>query len=210
MIKQTALILGLLYFQLVLWVGLMSSRDRPFVAAAVALLASPLLLLILRRWFEGGHPTGLLHPRTQSWAFLFGVIAIAVAFGIAAYGHQSVPADSRFHTTWYWLVCVLIGMVAGATFHYGMELKAYAEARHGAALASPTKLAHDFVSYPLLLGGLLYVWIPVLVYQFRWTGASVLACVVVWAAMIIRDALHPPEPANLHPKWDPRKFSVQE
>lgn len=200
---------GLLAWLVVLWIGLVTWRDQPVAAVAIALLSSPLLLLFLRMFVEDGRPKGLFNPATQSWAFFFGdVLWLPLAFAAAAFGQRFVPDDSWFRTSWWLGVCVVVGGIAGIVFHK-LDQAAYVTAGHGQAVMSPSKLAHDFVSYPLLFGGLLFLAVPVVIHHFVWAGAISVAGVLLWGAMGARDMSSPPRPQDMHPKWDTRHFSVR-
>jgi len=215
--RQVVFMVCMVVYLCMLWVGLVFFRDSPIFVVGVALNASPIALLILRLMLEDGRPRGLFNWETQSWAFLFGdTIGLPLALGAAAYGQRYVPDDSWFRSGWYLTLCVVIGVLGGTAFRFLMEVEAYTKANHASALMSPTKLTHDFVSYPLLLGGLMYLGLPVLVYQFRWVGVVALLGVAIWLAMCVRDAVHPPKPTNLHPGWMkehfapiPEKYGVQ-
>ena len=201
--------MGLLLWLAFLWVALVQVRDNPFGAVAVALLASPILLFVLRVFLEDWQPKGLFDPATQSWAFLFGdALWLPMAFAAAAYGQRSVPQDSTFRSGWWLAVSVVAGVAAGVVFHK-MDQAVYVTAGYGQALLSPTKLAHDFVAYPLLFGGLQFLGVPVLVHHFWWTGMVALAGVLLWGAMGVHDMVKPLNPAHLHPKWSTQDFSVR-
>lgn len=209
MSKQTVLHVGLLAWLAILWIGLVTWRDQPMIMVLTALLASPLLLLFLRMFLEDGRPKGLFNPSTQSWAFLFGdIVWLPLAFGAAAYGQRFVPSDSWFRTPWWLVACVIVGGIAGGAFHK-LDQGAYIGAGYGQALMSPTKLAHDFVSYPLLFGGLLFLALPVVVHHFLWSGAAALAGVLLWGAMGARDMGNAPRPQDMHPKWDTVNFRTK-
>lgn len=207
--KQLFLYAGLFVWLVLLWYLVVSYRENWVIMVATALLASPLLLLALRLWLEEGRPAGLFSPSSQSWAFLFGdILWLPLAFGASAYGYQFVPADSWFKTSVWWLaICVAIGIAAGLVFHM-LDSGAYSNAGYELALVSPTKLAHDFVSYPLLFGGLLFLGVPVLAHQFMWAGAVALTGVLLWTAMGVKDMIDPPHPGNLHPKWSCKEFQI--
>ena len=207
MSRQTLLYAGLIAWLAVLWAFLVYQRESPLGAAVVALLSSPILLLVLRQTLEKGEPAGLFSPATQSWAFLFGdVLWLPASFAAAAYGQRFVQDDSKFHSHWWLAGCVVIGVVAGVVFHK-LDQEVYVLNGHGLALVSPTKLAHDFVAYPLLFGGLLFLGLPVLVHRFWWAGATALIGVLLWGLMGVADAKRSLDPKDLHPKWNERAFS---
>lgn len=190
-----------------LWVILAVNVNRPVVLVVTAWLASPLLLLFLRLTMEKPFG-GLFALRTQSWAFLFGdTLWLPLAFGLAAVGYRLVPEGSFFRS-WVWLAaCIAMGLVAGTVFH-ALDTSAYSNAGAELALLSPTKLAHDFVAYPFLFGGLLYVGLPVTVHNFRGYGLPVLLLIGMWGLMGFFDAQRGLNPLDLHPRWDAVRFRV--
>lgn len=209
MSRQTLMYVGLGGWLVLLWALLVWQRTNPLALVFVALSASPLLLLALRVTLEDGQPTGLFNPSRASWAFLFGdVVWLPLAMAACAYGQRNLPDSGWHHTSWWLPLCVLLGLGAGLAFHFLMDQPAYVQAGWGQALYSPTKVAHDFVSYPLLFGGLAWLGVPVLVHDFKWAGAVGLVGVLLWGAMGARDATHPPKPENLHPRWSVTDFRV--
>lgn len=200
---------GLVVYLVILWRIVVFRGDEPLTMMLTAWLASPLPLLFLRFVLEDGTPAVSFDLSTQSWALLLGdVFFLPAAMATVAYGQQFVPAESMFRS-WQWLVvCVAAGLAAGFAFHFLMEVKAYTDAGWAEALMAPTKLFHDFVSYPFLFGALLYLGIPVLAHQFWWIGAAGLAGVLLWGAAAFHDATKPPRPQDLHPLWDTENFSV--
>lgn len=200
---------GLGGWLVLLWALVVWQRTNPLALVLVALAASPLLLLALRVTLECGKPPGLFDPSRASWAFLFGdVLWLPLAMAACAYGQRNLPEQGWFRDWWWLPLCILLGIGAGLAFHFLMDQPAYVQAGWGQALYSPTKVAHDFVSYPLLLGALAWLGVPVLVHDFRWTGAIALVGVLLWGAMDARDATRPPRPQELHPQWDATEFRV--
>lgn len=192
---------------------LVKTSGNPFVAVILALLASPVLLPLLRWTFEPRFSSvlAMFDPRTQSWTFVFGdTLFLPFAFAFASLAYQSVPADSIFKSWLYLGLCIGLGIGAGVAFHYGMQVPAYTDAGLAEALNSPTLRAHDFVAYPFLFGGLLYIGIPGLVHHWQWTGTIALVGVLLWGVAAVGDAIDPPQPKSLHPKWDQLRFCVIE
>lgn len=190
-----------------IWVILAVNPNRPIVLVITAWLASPLPLLFLRLTMEESFG-GLFSVKTQSWALLFGdTLWLPLAFGAAALGHGLVPENSFFRS-WLWLVsCIVVGVAAGTVFH-ALDTIAYNNAGAELALLSPTKLAHDFVAYPFLFGGLLYIGLPVMMHDFRGYGLPVLLLVCMWGLMGYADSQRGLNPLNLHPLWDVASFRV--
>lgn len=200
---------------------------RPIAAAMTTLSASALLLPTLAVLLEGRSLGSVLNPRTQSWAFLFGdfiFLPLAAALLALAWGYIVMP-DLR-DTRWIaWIAgSTLLGLAAGAAFHW-MDAKTYRAHGAGLALDSPTKLAHDFVSYPVLFGGLFCVGVPLLMKIaaacIRVTFADgsfgvqpamalqvglALGAVALWGLMGWFDVKNGLDPKNLHPAWSVSEF----
>lgn len=200
---------ALLVWLCTLWTVVVTMSTNPVVMAGTAWLASPVLLFVLRVFLEDGQPEGLFDPGRASWTFLFGdLIGLPLAMGAAAVGQRQLGDSGWFRSPLWLLCCIVLGILAGAAFHFLMDQPAYVEAGWGQALYSPSKVAHDFVSYPLLFGAITWLGVPVLVHEFMWSGAVALIGVLVWVAMAAKDATNPPRPQDLHPKWSADKFRV--
>jgi hypothetical protein len=60
--------------------GLLVGYAKRRLLWLVPLLVSPVAMTVIRYTVEGGEPGGILDPRTQSWAMLFGdTVFISVA-----------------------------------------------------------------------------------------------------------------------------------
>lgn len=142
----------------------------------VAWLASPVLFFVLAFLFEsasverGGRGNtvrevlgSVFSHEKQAWSFIYGdLILLPLAFSAAADKWSQVSDRSGLTPVW-WLVCLALGCVAGASFHYKLDKPGYTKLGYVASLNSPTKLFHDFVSYPVLFGGLLFVYGPLVI-----------------------------------------------
>lgn len=172
------LLYGLLLYTLLTW----SVRSgKPVLTGVCALAASPLLLLVLRLTLEKGQP-GLVDLRNGSWSFQLGdPFVLMPALVVATLAWQSIPREGFFASTEWALLSLAIGMAGGIAFHM-FDTANYVAANWEQALNSPTKLAHDFVAYPVLLGSLVYAGVPMCVYRGElasWMLPTFLILVVV-------------------------------
>ena len=210
MSKQTLLVAGLGAYALLLYTTTLklSMAGHVFWVVLAAWLASPLLLLVLRITMEDGMPAGLFSPKTQSWAFMFGdTVFLTFAFIVVTIGHRRISGHDWYQQWWWVGACFGVGMLGGYVFHY-LDTSVYMDAGAGLALNSPTKLAHDFVAYPVLLGGLLCLGVPVVLYEFKWVGALFFVGLLGWGLMGARDAKAGLAPTKLHPNWSSTQFEV--
>lgn len=132
--------------------------------------------------------------RRQSHAFLYGdLIMLPFAFATVAHAYATTDAGWLNLPTWWILVSGFVGLLGGALFHFALEAPAYTEAGYRAELKSPSKIYHDFVVYPVLLGSLLCTGGRLLRIEehglafWRWNYSAhvwvVLACVAVWGIL---------------------------
>lgn len=170
-----------------------------FVALPIVL--SPFMMLVLRVTAEHGKPNGLLNPKIQSWAFLFGdSIALPVAFGAAAsWGHDASGLWSQGIGIFVSLVTAAV--ISGGFRHF--DAQRYRASGNADRLLSPTKWWHDFVVYPILVTILVYLGIPVLVHHFGSVHCwLMLAGIAAWLAFGVIDiTIIKPDPARQHPRW---------
>lgn len=168
-----------------------------FIVIFLTLGASPILSYVLALCFEndpaaqGGRGVtpgevfrSVFSLKTQAWSFIFGdSLILPAAFIIATYKWNEAQRQNDLQM-WWAILCLAFGIAAGLSFHYGLEKGAYTKAGYGESLSSPTKLFHDFVSYPVLLGGLAYVFLPLLVTVPDW-GLHLNGHTVVIALLIV-------------------------
>jgi hypothetical protein len=200
---------GLIYLLLVWSV----QGGRPMLAVLWALTASPLLLLVLRLTWEEGQP-GLIDLKNGSWSFQLGdTFVLTTAFAVATIAWMSIPHEAFFLSGRWMMISLLIGIAAGMAFH-AFDTVNYTRDGVELALNSPTKLAHDFVAYPVLLGGLVCVGVPVLKH---WSGQSwtpwvftglLFLHLVLMGLDAYRGIKGILRPINLHPLWDAVKFAL--
>jgi len=208
---------ALVIYALLMYLGLVSSVciGTWWLAVLLVLTTSPQLLAFLAFTLEGRLLSELFDVRHQAWSFMFGdTFVLTTAFAVCAVGWAHVPADSMFRSGGWMLIALVIGSIAGFAFH-AWDTGNYVKEGAGAVISSPTKLAHDFVAYPVLFGSLVCVGIPVLVH---WSNASwwLILCLVAQIGLMVLDTLratHPDwsihfGPFDLHPKWDTMHFRV--
>lgn len=204
-----------MYVCLAIWALLMftmlvkSVRDgNAFIAVTCVLLASPILLAILAVEVEGRQLNELVSLRHGAWSFLIGdtlVLTSAVAF--AALGWRSISHEGWIVSWWWTMSCALIGLGAGALFHK-WEIGKYMREGAGDRLLSPTKLAHDFVAYPVLFGALTCIGIPLLMHRSWHSWAALVCVIIIWGGLAVCDGLRGLSPLELHPGWDATDFRV--
>ncbi len=173
---------------------------RTYAAPVMVLLASPVLIAGLAIFVEKRPIAGLVDFRHGSWSFLVGdMFVLTTAVVICALAWRDIPRG--FYVSWQWiLLSAALGTAAGIAFHW-WDGKNYVSDGFGLSLNSPTKLAHDFVAYPVLFGGLVCVGVPLLS-NWSWHTWAVLGCVVIWVVLVLADILRGLSPLNLHPPWD--------
>jgi len=192
-------------------------RGNFWMPPLVVLLASPILLASLALTLEG-RGFSIFDLGRQSWAFAIGdSLALTTAFALAALAWRKMPADHWSRSPSWIVASLAIGLLAGAGFH-ALDTKGYRVVGAGQALLSPTKLAHDFVTYPVLFGGLVCVGVPLLAVWgwWSWYVMSILICVLVWATLVAADVtrgnlwtapgVYRLDPKWLHPAWDAQRF----
>lgn len=202
-VMQQALVLyAVLVYGLLVW---SVQGGEPTPAGMCALAASPLLLLTLRVVREKGQPGKLVDLKKGSWSFQLGdTFVLTTALILCALAWQVIPRSPLF-MSWQWVLgSLLLGFIAGWAFHKwdGGNYKRDGVER---ALNSSTKLAHDHVAYPVLLGALVCVGWPAL---FHWNDYSwaIVICLGIHIILMIADAIRGAKriilPRNLHPEVD--------
>jgi hypothetical protein len=170
--KKFLLILVALSVLLYLWLTAAITGGDPWIAALVCWVSSPILFLCLAYFFEtsstgsgrgasfGSAFKSVFSLKKQALSFIIGDILLLPAAAWLAADKWSQATD-RSGLTWsWWVLSLLLGGIAGAAFHYLLDKPGYTNRGYASNLDSPTKLFHDFVSYPVLFGGLLYAFIP--------------------------------------------------
>lgn len=201
---------------------------QPFMAAAAALLASPVPIGLLAQFYEAPRVGEtrtlgyiLSHWQDQSYAFLFGdTIFLPFAAAMAALAWRQTPAlRDSWAASWQWTAAsAVLGIAAGFVFRHINDAKVYLPQAAG-SFNAPTKLFHDWGTYPVLFGGLVCVGIPLIVkvvdtqvpFIHLWVASPylglMLSGVILWAGAgawhdMGRFGHAPLVPQNLHPdKW---------
>ena len=177
---------------------------------------SPLSVAIVAWAFEHRAPWQLLDLNRQSWALMFGDVALAALLGYCAKAWEAMPLDaqvrykrgvpSRPGHSWrpnWLLISLLWGLLLAGAFRWS-ESGVYDLDR----FMSYTKLIHDLVSYVVLATMVIFAAYPVLRRRLSevsfWRSAliktMVLALLAVWVLGGVHDAKHGLNPAFLHPK----------
>lgn len=183
------------------------ASGAPFAALAMVLVSSPLNMWYYARTYEKRSLRELFDLRRGSWAFIVGdtVLLPGAAFTIAAAWRDN-PPEGWVAAPWM-LLAAAGGVLAGVVFHK-LDAKRYVE--HGAAIAlsSPTKLAHDFVAYPVLFGGLVCAGLPVMLQQGVAGSWQVIAWIAAWVVCGVIDVKRDIDPNCSHPLWDVPHFRL--
>jgi len=133
-------------------------------AAAAALLASPVPICILAAVMEHRSLVELvMHFQDQSYAFMFGdTFGLSFAAAMAALAWRRSPALRRtWATSWWWsALSVMVGLLTAYWFRYLNDQPRYYKVGAIGSFHAPTKLFHDFGTYPMLFGGLFCVCVP--------------------------------------------------
>jgi hypothetical protein len=199
--NKTKFLLGLGVTTVLLYAWLTSAiiGGNRSSAVLVALIASPISFLALALTFEktqAGRGESVIAViksvfsfKKQAWSFIIGDLLLlpVVAYWLA---DKWAIIDDRFRVqppSW-WLLSLLLGVVAGGAFH-AMDKKGYAELGHAKSIDAPTKLFHDFVTYPVLFGGFLYAFVPMVINSgVSPQAVGVVLFVALWAVLgIVRD-----------------------
>ena len=189
---------------------------------AVAMMLYPTVLVLLTpcmvslagaafvRWSLEYTPMNRMFDlKTQSWAFIVGDgLVLPIAMLMIGFARSEVVIIG-FWAHWHWLVISAgIGLLGGIVFRL-MDRRRYVNEHAERALTSPTKVWHDFVTYPVLLGVLVWAGVPLLTPEYWvWPTAVAIFALIGWAGLGARDAVRQPSPLAQHPEWDVRKFSV--
>lgn len=177
------------------WLTAATTSGRSTWAVVAAWTASPILFLVWavllesRSVQDGGRGEtfteifrSVFSHKKQAWSFLYGdTILLPWAFWIASDKWSEMGNHTIMIPSWWWWLCLALGVAAGAGFHFKIDKPGYTARGYAASLNSPTKLFHDFVSYPVLFGGLLYAFGPLFI--TTWLNlhtVSILVLVGVW------------------------------
>jgi hypothetical protein len=167
----------------------------------IALGFSIIPMYLVQRFLEKRRPN--YNPRTQSWAFLFGdSLCLPTAMAALAVMRSRIDGDGWFNSIGWSLAAALFGFAATMiAILVDRGLWDYSPGR----LVSPSKLLHDYFTFPIFLGvlfyGLAYLieapWSP-----HAYAPILILISIAGWAAMLGRDVAVGLDPTKFHPEWD--------
>lgn len=194
---------------IVAYVGVTALVQRGYGFAAFLLVLAFWGVFLLLAFFEGGTSRfrNVTSWRKQSWAFLCDPL-LALGFCVTAWAWRSPQRQmqAEWIGAWWWLVLsATVGL--GATYVFTlMDQPRYYDARHAAALVSPTKVWHDWPTYWVMFSSAVAVMAPLL-WVWTWHTWFVLGCVTVWALAGVRDMVRPPDVHMQHIAWDASRFA---
>lgn len=192
---------------------------RPWIyaVALTPIVVSIYGMALVRYGVEETPLNGMYSPKTQSWAFLFGdSIFLPAAMLFIALGWDEAYLPPFADSGKWLLAAAMIGFVVGNSFNV-MEVSAYHKQDAMDALYSPTKIWHDYVVYPVLVGTIVWAGVPLLVADWQglwvffgpWTWLA-LASIGIWFALGALDGKRGLRVYNMHPAWDKTHFRVRQ
>ena len=171
----------------------------------LALLVSPVTFGLLAWQFEGGlfRVYEVFDPRIQSWAFLSDLFVFPATLAFAALARKQV-SEPNLSTNVYWhVISVAVAVAVAVGFHF-VDKDSYDDEQ----LQSPTKVWHDWVTYPVLASALMVVAMPLLA-NFNSYASAILVLIFSWIGLCIWDGFRPLDPQKLHIRWNVEKFMPQ-
>lgn len=177
------------------------------MAVVTVLFASPIPLLYLATRFERRQLNELLDLAHLPWSLVSDAFLLTAVAALAAASVKRMSCEQWNATASVrWLVySMIIGVAAGFLFHYVDGLN-YIEQGAGAMLNSPTKLAHDFLTIPVLLSSFVY-FAPGVFRVKTWRRWAILACLLGWLALVVIDTQRGLDLSYLHVEWDTARFA---
>lgn len=174
-------------------------------AAGTIITFSYAVMYDYRKSYEGPNAPPLFDHKLCSWAFMYGdTVVVPIGAVFAVHGMQS-PDVAAWKSSILWIVfSFAVGLFIGWCFHQ-LDGKNYEEDGNEVMLKSPTKLAHDFVAYPVIFGGAVFVTVPMLLHYSEYTK-GVLISLAVWLFLGGCDIYRKLKRKNLHVGWDPEEF----
>lgn len=189
-------------YAVVIWIFIHAAINRgPWVTVVAMLFASTVPMILTQMLIE--HRPPALDPSRQSWSFLFGdAIILPLAGAMIALMARHNGSSFVFH--WWWQVtAVICGLIVGFGFRL-MDKPNYDLAQYN----SPSKIVHEFVSFPVLASVL--VWgLPLLVTSYWGFGHHQMLVVPIvfvlsaagFGAMMAHDG-GGLDTHYLHPEWN--------
>jgi len=178
-----------------------------------AALVSPLLIslvgtYVIRRWIEEVPTQGMFRLRTQSKAFVIGdgfVLPLASFFVTIGWSHGNF-VGTAYGESWVRWLCIVAGFVVAIGFRVFDYPRYQVTMNTRLAFNSPTKLWHDFVVYPVLVGVMLWAGVSQLIEaRSVWTWLTVVS-IAAWVLLGFVDMKYPPNPEDQHPAWNSKEF----
>jgi len=156
-----------------------------------------------------------LDPYVMSWAFVIGgsfVVPTVLWFAGRGRSTASLTSEEQGRTL---LASIAIGVIVMIVFRR-FDSERYESVGWGSALWSPSKVWVDFVVVPVASAMVAWLMLPQLVLRLlgeperAGTGgdtfiASLFLLVVL--AMVVIDAINPPDPRRQHCRWNWKTFS---
>jgi hypothetical protein len=202
MMNMQQLFVGLLivcalafYFSLV--ENVQRGRWRP--SLVMVLISSPGLLLALALTLERRIPDIFALPRALTLGDTFCLTGVAAIAALRCRRLAVRPGLLRK------IVCLGIGFAGGYAFHR-IDSQTYIDQGAGAMVDSPTMLAHDFVTIPVLFGAFCCFCWPIL-RRRSWHCWVILALLAVWAWLVFMDAQQGFDLWAIHIEWNTHTFS---
>ena len=178
-------------------------NGRVYGAVCVTLFASSIPMFIIGRVIEGTSLSQTYDLSKGSYAYILGdSLALPLVVGASAHVWKSIDPDSNWRSGLWTAISLAVGLGFSAWFHFYNEFNVYPPE----IFRSPTKIYHDFVAYPVLLSGVVMLFVPALKECFsngaRLGTALAVVGIFAWVLFGVKDGLAKLPPANLHPAWD--------
>ncbi len=177
------------------------------------LVVSPVMMVLLRRIFEGAVQRSFFEPKTMSWSFVVGdFIVLPSVFWFAGRGWQGITLTDGENGMMK-VVAIVVGILAIVGFR-SLDGARYRAVGWESALKSPTKVWHDFVVMPVVVALLFWLLVPQVVLQLtdgdRIDGPGNMAIALLLLAgfvvLVAMDGMNQPDPTRQHYRWDPKRF----
>lgn len=188
------------------WLGQKLPVPAAVFAVLALYLASPIAMWHHADKYEYRSFREVFNLKIGSWSFLIGdSIVLPTAAVFMVFGWHASDTINWGRSPFEVFGCLGVGVIVGLLFH-AVDGNGYRSAAAQEALASPTKITHDFCAYPVLFGGLLYGGIP-LVQNWNWYCWAVVGCIIAWLLLCVRDMKVGLNPKLLHPRWSKSRFT---
>jgi hypothetical protein len=201
-------LVALAFFSCIVW---LDHSGQWLLAGLVAAASSYTVMAVARNIIEGSD-LPLFDLKHGSWAFLIGDAGLGLAVMAGSYTRNSHHWDNSSwgsSTTWA-AVALIVGYGMGLGFHYVLDKGGYTKVRADALLYSPSKMAHDFVTYPALAGAMVYICVPVAfssIWRYNTGPYLMMLAFLVWIVGVAHDASGL-DVWKLHPVYDWKQHKV--